>query len=122
VPQSDEKVTLALTALASYRLTRLVTTDTLLEPWREQVFNRWPPTWDRARLRWTSEHRHVMRAPEDTVPVRHWAKLLDCSWCAGVWVTAAVVLATRHHPRRVLTWLGLSTVVGMIGSVDGALA
>lgn len=121
MPRSGDALTLGLTALAAYRLTRLVTTDTIVTPWREQVFNRWPPTFDRSRLRWTSEQRHVFRAADDSVPVAHWAKLLDCPWCAGFWITGAAVLATRC-PRPLLSWLGLSTVVGMIGMVDGALA
>lgn len=112
---------LTLTALAAYRVTRLLVADSIADPWREQLFNRWPPSWERSRTRWVPEQqRHVYRADDDRVPVVRAAKLLDCPWCMGFWVCAAAVTIMR--PRRpVLTTLALSTVVGMIGAVDGAL-
>lgn len=113
--------TLIVSALAAYRLTRLVTRDTLFQPWRELLLDRWPPNYERSRLRWVPEHqRHVMRGPDDHPKVVHAMKLLECPWCAGAWITALVLVVP--FPRPVRSWLAMSAVVGFLGEADHALA
>jgi hypothetical protein len=81
---------------ASYRLTRLVTCDSL------------PPV---RRLRcWI-----VSRGPA-------WlGDLVTCPWCAGVWVSGPIVLVTdalTSVPVPVWTWLLAAWVAGYVGQRD----
>lgn len=112
-------------SLAAYRLTRLVTGDSLTEPLREQIFNRWPPDIDRAALRWNGA-RLVVRADDAARPAPHpVGRLIACSWCSGLWCAALVVaLAARQGdvPLPVLTAAAVATIVGFLSEVDGALA
>ena len=68
-------------ALATYRLTRLITTDTITEPLREMWWRRFPPE--------TSKLGYIP----------------TCDHCSAVYaaagVTALAVGATRHAPRQV---------------------
>ena len=82
--------------LAAYRITRLVTDDTITEPVRDRLLEHvyrndyWkdmaPP------IQGWSE---MARADEE--PPRL-AELLTCRWCAGFWVAAAVTAARRTAP------------------------
>lgn len=63
---------LAVAALASFRVTRLVTTDTIADRPR------------RAVQAWALTNRHAKLE-----------QLVSCSYCAGFWVTLAVVLFAR---------------------------
>ena len=105
--------------LAAYRLTRLVTTDTISDPVRDEVLERiyragyWkdmaPP------LQGWSE---LARADEE--PPRL-AELLTCWWCAGWWVSALVVAARRLVPGwwgPVASALATSTLVGMLSRTE----
>lgn len=120
-----DTVTLTMLTLASYRATRLVTTDTIVRPWREKLFDRWPPTQQRAQLRWNPTiSGHVLRAG-DSPPVSKIGQLVDCPWCCGWWLTGAVLLATTRFvsvPLPWLAWPALSTAVGFLGMIDGALS
>jgi hypothetical protein len=115
----------AVTSLAAFRLTRLITDDSLTEPLRQQIFNRWPPSIDRAGLRWNGQ-RLVERARDVAHPAPHpVGRLLDCHWCSGVYCAALVVaLVARHSdlPLPALTWAAAAAVVGFLGAVDHALA
>lgn len=68
---------LAVVALASFRLTRLVTSDTLTETPR------------RAVQRWALTQRMAER------PSLKLDELVGCNYCAGWWVTLAVLAAWR---------------------------
>lgn len=100
-----------LLALASYRVTRLVTTDKITEP----IFD---------RLRFGLERRwYAKHGPEgsDTHFNSKLAFLLSCPWCLGFWVSGAGTLLVSlvyglDYP--VLTWLAVSTVVGLLGQLD----
>ena len=77
-----EPMTLAVLALASYRLTRLVVEDTLVEAQRMWVLRHLAP---RPKMRpggTLVEQKAVVR--------RKVAEDLQCSFCVGVWITATV--------------------------------
>ncbi len=83
-------------ALAAARLSRLVRTDRITAPAREVVLAR---AYRRRRLTmhpsvssW-SDHAVLDRDPPKI------AVLLDCPWCVGVWVAAAIAVAGRLAPR-----------------------
>lgn len=85
-------------SLASFRLTRLVTTD------------KWPPS--KAFRQWVED-----RTGEDSA----WTELVNCPWCWGVYVTAGVYLLVPQVvsvPLPLLAYLATLTVVGVLGNYD----
>jgi hypothetical protein len=83
--------------LACYRLTRLVTTDTIFTPVRELVA-------DRPRLGY----------------------LVNCDWCVSVWVGLPVAWLVFGFGESVwvwvvLGWFGLSAVTGLLSLVEARL-
>lgn len=114
---------LTLGALAAYRLTRLVTTDTITDPLRQAVFDRWPPTLDRARHRWNPTLETLVERPVGTTPrVIRASTVLDCPWCAGIYVAAATTALLRwERSEPVIVSLALATAVGFLAGVDRAL-
>lgn len=93
---------LVINALAAYRLTRLLTRDSLppLPAMRQTLTDRL----NRGR---TSEH-----------PV---AYLVGCPWCLGFWVSVAVVLLESAVPAVwiwVATPMAFSAVVGHLAGRD----
>lgn len=121
-------LTVVLTALVAYRLTRLWISDTLpplprLRDWfMASVQNRW----DRTTLSRPSlgdsvngRRRETRRIYRDTPPLMY---LLDCYWCSGFWISLATAVAATLLPPSVWTVisvpLALSAVVGLIGSRD----
>lgn len=100
-----------LLALASYRITRIVTQDKITE----RIFD---------RLRWWFERRWYDRHDEagsDTEFNSKLAYLLSCAWCLGFWVSGVgtlLVSVVYGLDYPVLTWLAVSTLVGLIGRVD----
>lgn len=87
-----EPVAVVLVALASYRLTRLLQLDSIL---------------DGPRNRFLDKHA-----------ADRLGELVNCPWCLGFWVSLAVVLAAVLLPRRlwepaVVTLAG-SAVVGLL--------
>jgi hypothetical protein len=73
-------------ALATARLTRLITQDTITDPLRDQV---------------SKVHPMV-------------DELVHCPWCAGVWAAGAILLADRTAPALVDT-LALAQAGSMVG-------
>lgn len=73
----------AIVALAAFRLTRLVTSDTLTADQRNAV------------VRW------ALRVPEPN-PRRKIADLVECNYCAGWWVTLLVLAGYRLRLTRPL--------------------
>ena len=100
-----------LLALACYRVTRLVTTDKITEPFFDKIrFG--------LERRWYAKH-----GPEgsDTHFNSKLAFLLSCPWCLGFWISGAGTLLVSlvyglDYP--ILTWLATSTVVGFLGRFD----
>lgn len=111
---------IVILALGAYRLTRLVTADTIALPLREALF-KWAYTDDpQARQAWRVLH------PEAEIPshvpkgweFRTWVyDLMTCDQCLGVWWSAAVYCAWRFglgHEGDV--WAGLLTVAAVAGA------
>ena len=120
-------------ALATYRVWHLIARDSITERWREQVYNRWPPDYERAlaRMEWNAEMREMVRhsrhatdAERGAIPTPTWlAKMADCPWCAGAWLAAAATIAadiTYGLPWPAAWFLALSAAVGLLGRLEGA--
>lgn len=81
-------------ALAAYRLTRLITHDSLppIQKLRDHVLDRWA-----------------------TSP---WSELADCPWCMGFWVSAGTTIIASTPAATTYQWvavpLAMATIVGMI--------
>lgn len=112
---------LVIDALATYRLARLVTRDTLTAELRGRVVR-------------DAYERSGFALGDGTTPLNEWAlvplsdasapklaTLVTCPWCAAVWVAFGVVAARHIAPRAwapVARALALSTVAGFVSSVD----
>lgn len=93
----SQALLLVLLALCAARVTRLLTTDTL------PLFAR-PRDWLEAKLPGA------------------WADLPTCGWCAGVYVTGAVVLVTDRYASvrlPVLVWGAAAYLVGWLSGHEG---
>lgn len=80
-------------ALATFRLTRLLTEDVITSPVREKILKKYPPT-------------------EES-----WSYALTCPWCASVWAGLGVMAARRMFPAgwdAVATGLAASAVTGLV--------
>lgn len=94
-------IDLAVDALAAYRLTRLITTDTFppIKAVRDRVVS-----------------AHEIEGDPDA-----WAELVQCPWCSGMYVAFAVVLLRLRMPGLwgwVAKALATSAVVGMVSRLD----
>lgn len=108
-----------LIALASYRVTRIVTQDKITEPVFDLI---------RQRLEYRWIHRNTVPGSDaefDAIESDEYnsklAYLLSCAWCLGFWVSGAATLLVSlayglDYP--VFTWLASSTIVGLIGRID----
>lgn len=106
-------------ALAVYRVTRLIVTDTILDKPREALLTRYPAS-DTVFAEWAdglvwSETVEGWIALEPS-----WlGDLVSCVWCAGFWISVVAVLLWWLAPGLVW-WLALpfafSAVVGIIES------
>ena len=94
-------------ALATYRLTRLVTTDRVTRSLRDKLLERWGV-------------KTVPTIPFGTRAVRTpFGELLTCDWCVSIYVGAAVIAARTLAPRAwrpIARALASSAVAGVIGS------
>lgn len=72
--------TFVIDAIATYRLARLVSADTITEPIRSRIMFK-----------------------KNGDPREWWAELLGCRWCVGVWVGFAV-MAARFLVPEVWRW------------------
>lgn len=89
----------AILGLAAFRLTRLVVTDDF------------PPVLDLRRA-------IIAKAGKDSLV----GGVLDCSWCAGLWVALLLVVASRSAAvRRLLVVPAVSGLVGLLSTLDSAL-
>jgi hypothetical protein len=121
-PVPDSSVTgqalaLVVDALATYRLTRLVTADVISEPFRRSVVGRalgWGPE-EAASVVGTAQE--VVDSLDD--PPKS-ARLITCRWCAGMWIAGGVVAARRLSPRgwdpvsRALALSGVAVLVSRL--------
>lgn len=112
-------MTYVILALAVYRLTRLVTTDTFppIQALRDWVLSRWPTD----DTDFTEEAVHATETGWETSggaevfyldgtfrPTRpsRWAELVTCAWCAGFWIAVCVTAAWYWWPA-VTEWVAL---------------
>jgi hypothetical protein len=99
-----------LTLLATARITRLITEDTITQPLRDWIDMKAQPRHARppGRAGGRAPRQIYGETPDGPGPLRpaprFWryaAKLVTCPWCSGFWVSAALTLAYYR------CWLGL---------------
>lgn len=110
--------------LAAFRLTRLVTRDTITRPLRVRVIRRayqdaygpgdnW--AWnERSEAEWD-------QTPETDDDAPKLAAFIICPWCVGLWISGFVVLARRYAPSAwepLARVLAISSAVGLAGRLD----
>jgi uncharacterized protein DUF1360 len=87
---------LALLALASYRITRFIVFDGLFDGTRKKVHN------------WL--------VVKEALPYIKLYDLISCTWCVGVWVSAAIYwLYTRDFQLSVPAFLNIAAIAGAQG-------
>jgi len=102
----NEALVVALVILATHRITRLITTDTIFDDPRLKLQLYFEQRWE----------NKTGRGSEETWGSKL-AYLISCSWCTGLWVAAAVTVGTdltAGVTAPVLTALAASTVTGVI--------
>lgn len=82
-------ITGLFTLAAAARVTRLVTEDTLTQPLRDYLERKAADRWYAADESNPDHLTHTTTAP---LPWRWAAKLTQCAWCSGFWISAAFVL------------------------------
>lgn len=109
---------LVLATLASYRLARLVTEDSLAAPLRAAVLRRYPPL--------SRPMRDAAGGPIEgtaTLVPRWPVELVNCFWCVSVWSSAAALLAVHFlgllpsWQLLGLAWLAVSAAAGLLYSL-----
>jgi hypothetical protein len=86
--------TYIIIALAAFRLTRFVTTDTIFESIREKIWKKYPPS---TKLGY----------------------LITCNWCSGFWISIILVIGLILLPVAtyvVSLVLSISTIVGLVAN------
>jgi len=86
--------TYVLMALAAYRLTRLLTTDVILEGLREKIWKKYPP--------------------ETKI-----GYLFTCNWCMSIWTAAFIIGLASLLPAVayvVSLILSISALVGLVAT------
>lgn len=89
-----DPLTFIILALAAFRLTRLITTDTIFESAREKVWKKYPP------------HTKL-------------GYLITCNWCSGLWAAAFLVmlyLLAQPVAYVVSLVLSISALVGLVAN------
>lgn len=125
---------LLMMGLAAYRLTRLVTRDSIGDRPREQWFDWFPPSAERGKVTvdWSQwryrpaggAYMHPRAQPKPLSMLGQWA---DCAFCAGVTISGLVVLAAvglGHLPWRWQTvewWPVVAGGQGLLSALDGKL-
>ncbi|QOR55430.1 MAG: hypothetical protein SHS37scaffold145_81 [Phage 71_18] len=108
--------------LAAYRLTRLVTADTITEAPRRAVVEL---AYDLAQL--------DPPGPRDSEPISDWvadqrarglevpklADLVTCRWCTGMWVAGGVGIARLVAPRAWSWWSRMLAVASGAALIAG---
>jgi len=89
-----DALSLLIYSLAAFRLTRIITTDTVFEPIREKIWKKFPPS--------------------------HWfGYLITCNWCVGFHVSILIVtlyLLVPVYAYVVSLVLSISAIVGLISA------
>ena len=107
---------LLVDALATYRLTRLVTADVVSEPVRMAVLRRTGA--EPAPGEEDPTAQEIVESMKD--PPRA-ATLITCRWCAGMWIAACVTVARSVAPRAwgpVARGLALSATAALLSRFE----
>lgn len=113
-------IELLLEALGVYRLTRLVTKDTITQPIRARIVR------FAYQLRDGETERDIPlaawdRMVEDDDDPPKLAVLVTCRWCAGFWIAMLAVIARAVAPKawqRVATVMTLSAAAALIAGLE----
>jgi hypothetical protein len=84
-------------SLAVYRLTRLITTDVILNKYREKIWNKYP-----------IENEGI-------------GYLITCDWCTSIWASSLVVAMYTIAPDiAIAVWsvFALSAIAGLMNRVN----
>lgn len=106
--------------LASYRLSRLLSSDSILDRPRHWLFLRFPPAgqdYYRRAYRLDGGPWQVGTTKRKPSLVGTW---VDCAWCSSVWFAGAIVLglcwgASIEHPA--LVWAASCSVAGICATL-----
>lgn len=113
---------LLIEGLAAYRLTRLVTADTITAPVRDAVIEE--------AYYLAGRHQHVAaeadalgwtQAAMQDPDVPKLAELVTCRWCTGMWVAAGMLLLRRLAPglyRPLCELLALSAGAALLARLE----
>jgi hypothetical protein len=82
--------------LATYRLTRLITTDNIFETFRERIWKKYPP--QSSKLGY----------------------LITCDWCTSIWVASIVVASVMIIPALVYVYavFAVSAIAGLLTAYE----
>lgn len=110
-------IPLLLDFLSAYRITRLITADTILDGPRDALVRR---AYRRPGFRPGADEDAVTYAMGDpnAPPL---ATLVTCRFCASVWIGFAVVIARRRFPRQwapIAEALALSAGAALIAGLE----
>ena len=92
--QLPDPFTFIILALATFRLSRLITTDYITEPFRNFIWKRFPPS-------------------------TQLGYLLTCNWCTSIWFASLITICYTIVPTATLVpclILALSAVAGLISN------
>lgn len=114
-------------ALASFRVTRLVVQDSILDRPRHWFHWHWPPTGSEWKTRPKHGKSAYVNASEPKFRVvkgTFLGNLTECFYCSGVWVSAGVLgLFLLSNP--VVWWILVGAAVAgaqaLIGNVDNSI-
>lgn len=90
-----DALTYIVLTLATFRVTRFITTDFLFDPMRQWIWKKFPP---------------------ETTKIGY---LITCSWCSSFWVAAIIIAAYLLAPSItfvVSLVLSISSIVGYIAA------
>lgn len=110
-------VLLIICGLATFRITRLITTDDFPPIARPRNWITGEPYWVDSESKWHYPH-------ETASWPRHWfGDLITCPWCAGGWVSLGIILALALFTPRdaaLVDWVLLWWASWAIGSTTAA--
>lgn len=92
--QFPDPFTFIILALATFRLSRLITTDYITEPFRNFIWKRFPPN-------------------------TQLGYLLTCTWCMSIWFASLITICYTIVPAVITVpclILALSAVAGLISN------
>jgi hypothetical protein len=106
----------AVLGLAAFRLTRLVTTDTITDPLRGWLY-RW--AWDESTpIEVTAPDGRRVLVPSPRAAWRTWLyDLLTCPWCLGVWFSAAVWALWKYGDAPGRGFIAVFAIAGFQGAI-----